>query len=169
MENKSKKVFCFGITNSFEDKTKKLFFNEYDNWSYHDIIEEATYLSKVFDIDIYIFKSSENNYHLISFDILDFNKYLTIINWCSNDGDYLYNFYDVNYEYVLRLSNKGKKNTPMLIKMIKGDLKNENTLSLKHIKAYEYFTGYKIVIGDKKVLDLDTKIVAYQTNKEKKV
>lgn len=164
---KSKKIKCFGISNVFANDDRRLFFNEYDDWEELAVKEEMLQLNKFFDIDLYLLMSSPKHYHLLSFDILTLRELKAIINYCTNDGDYLYNFYDKNFEYVLRLSEK-EGNKPILISHLFTD-KDKKYFSSQHLKAYDFFLGQKFPIPLTKLfLNLDTKIVVYQTNRRKK-
>lgn len=161
------KIKCYGISNSFHNDEHKIFFNEYDNYCLLEVLEEQKYLSKVYGIDIYRFLSSPEHYHLVSLDILDLEELKTIINNCTNNGDYLYNFYDRNYDYVLRLSEKDNSNLPRFEELILTE-KNKHYVSMQHLKAYRYFLGsYLPVRTTAKYLNLNTKIVVYQTNRRK--
>lgn len=159
------KIKCFGISNSFSNSPNKIFFNEYDNFNLVEVLNEAKVLSYSYDIDVYVFESSPNHYHLVSFDILELEELKTIINNCTNDGDYLYNFFDKNYEYVLRLSDKDGKDLPKFINWFQAT-KNNHLASMQHLKAYRFFIGYFLPVPKCKSFEnLETKLVVYQTNR----
>ncbi len=161
-------TICYGISNTFFDNKLRLFFNEYDNYTLQDMNIEIEHLQRMFPIDLYLFESSqkiENHYHLLSFDILTTREFRTIINYCTNDGDYLYNFYDENFEYILRLSEKNG-NKIIFKKFYPSPLKNKHIMSEKHYRAYMYATRSKLpIIANKKTQNINTKMVVYTTYK----
>jgi len=167
INHKSEKIKCCGVSNVFlNDEKKRIFFNEYDNWDYYEMLEEMKFLATAFEIDIYLFKSSLNHYHLVSFDIIDIDYLKAIIDSCTNDGDYLYNFWDKNHEYVLRLSEKGLTLPPFFELFINGDKKLKRSASSQHIKIYKLLTKTFLPIPEnKKIENLITKIVVYNTNR----
>jgi hypothetical protein len=161
---KSKKIKCYGISNSFHNDNRKLFFNEYDDWKISEVIDEQITLKNIFDLDLYMLQSSPNHFHLLSFDILELSELKTIINNCTNDGDYLYNFYDKNFEYVLRLSDK-EGFIPCLMHHFFSE-NDTRKASLQHIKIYKLLLGQVFIFPTNKVFEnLETKIVVYQTNR----
>lgn len=131
----------WGITNRLKDGLR-LFFYEYDKISEFDVIEDAYFLSQVFDIDVYVLESSPNNYHVISFDILSFEQVNQIQNWTAIRGDYI-NGKDRTLDgglphNTLRLGAKGNKKSPRFVKVFYS--KKPNLKSIGHFRAWQALT-----------------------------
>lgn len=136
-------MLVIGITNKLKGNFR-LFMWEYDNINLFDVLEEANFLSQVFDIDIYVLKSSSKHYHMVSFDILDLETVSRIQNWVMHDTDYL-NIKDMSFLddkglwNTLRIGKKGKKPKPSFVKAFYS--KKIRPKSLQHYKIYKHFCG----------------------------
>jgi hypothetical protein len=132
-----------GITSRLPQKIR-LFMFEFDDVSEYDALEEANFLSQVFDLDLYVLESSPRHYHLISFDILTIETVERIQNWITLRGDYLtvkeQNIDRKGSYNCLRIGSKGKKPAPKFIKAFyaKHDLRLK---SLNHFLVYRALCG----------------------------
>jgi hypothetical protein len=136
-------MLCWGVTNRLSGGLR-LFFYEYDDVDLYDVIEDANFLSQVFEIDIYVLESSPRHYHTVSFDILSFEKVDQIQNWTSMRGDYV-NGKDAVIDggrphNTLRLGAKGRKAPPKFVKAIYAE-KNPYLKSLGHFNAWKALCG----------------------------
>lgn len=136
-------MICWGIANYLEGGLR-LFFYEYDEVPEFDAIEDANFLSQVFDIDIYILESSPRHYHLISFDILTSKTVDSVQNWTCIRGDYI-NAKDRSIDggrphNTLRLGAKGRKGPPKFLKVFYAK-NNRHLKSLGHFRAWQNLTG----------------------------
>jgi hypothetical protein len=133
-------MLLIGISNKI-DNDFSLFFYEYDNITLNSVLEESKFLSDCFNIDIYIFESSKNNYHIVSFDILKNERVLEIQRWTSLKSDYIHldeqNLFGNPYKNnCLRVSKKENKDIPKFIRAIHNQ-KNFNVKSISHIDFYQ--------------------------------
>lgn len=116
-------MLILGLTNRLPNNTA-LFFYEADNTPLETVLEEANFLSQVFDIDIYVLESSKGNYHLMSLDIIPASLVQRIQNWATIQGNYMTQdespLYGRKEQYcVLRVGAKGKKQPPKFVKLFK--------------------------------------------------
>jgi len=131
-----------GLTSTLP-KPFSLFFWEYDDTPLTDVLEDARFLAKAFDMEIYVIESSPNNYHLISFDILTLEQVYRVQCWTLGDGDYLdvkmSALFDgfINRQWnALRLSEKATKPKPRYITRF---THGHNFKSLKHFRFYSSY------------------------------
>ena len=137
-------MLVIGITNKLP-RGLRLFMWEYDNIEEFDVLEDANFISTIFDIDIYILKSSEKHYHLISFDILTIDQVQRIQEWVLDVSDYLRIketplYDDRGLWNTLRVSNKGKTASPIFLKVFLSP-KNKHLKSIEHYRIYQYYCG----------------------------
>jgi hypothetical protein len=146
-----------------------LFFWEIDHVNLIEVLEEAHFISGVFDIDIYVLESSTNCYHLKSYDVLSHEIALSVQNWLTLLGDYftldesgLYN--RPENANTLRNIRKGKKQAPKFIKAFYAD-KNGHTLALKHYQIDKALCGLPDLPAHrlKHAIPLPVKIAVYNT------
>lgn len=129
---------CFGMTNRLSGGLR-LFFYEYDDADEFDVLEDANFISQVFDVDIYVLKSSPRNYHILSFDMLTPETVNSMQNWTSIRGDYINGKDKIDgrgYHNTLRLGAKGKKPRPIFIKVFYAE-NDHNLRSLGHLNAWK--------------------------------
>lgn len=142
-------MLMLGISNKI-DKEHSLFFYEFDNINYYYVQEEARFLSECFGIDIYVLESSENNYHLISFDVLTNKKIIEIQNWISLKSDYVRLdeqklFNNPFNNNCLRVIQKYKKQIPQFIKVEKAE-NNYHVISINHFNFYAKNSNFPLNI-----------------------
>lgn len=138
-------MLVLGVTNNIHNKLF-LYFWEYDGVTEYDALEEANFLSQVFNIDIYISETSPNHYHAISFDLLGKHSVEQIQKYSVIDGDYNSLFetplYDNRPPYnALRIGVKGKKTAPKFLKVFYAK-HNTHLKSLGHLKLYQKLCGF---------------------------
>jgi len=134
-------MLVIGITNKLP-KGLRLFMYEYDNISEYEALEDANFLSQVFDIDIYVMESSPEHYHLISFDLIDLDLVNRIQEWSMFHGDYLtvkeMSLYDDKGLWnTLRVGIKGKKQNPRFIGVFYS--REQRYKSIQHFMFYHQF------------------------------
>jgi len=137
-------MLVIGITNKLPHGLR-LFMYEYDNIEEYDVLEDANFLSEVFDIDIYVLESSRGGYHLISFDVLTLDMVNRIQEWSMYHGDYLSIkelplYDDKGLWNTLRVGNKGKKANPRFLKVFYAK-HDRNLKSKQHLNLYQFFCG----------------------------
>ena len=97
--------------------TNHLFFYDFDNISEELVCEEARRLHEKFGIDIYVLKSSEKSFHLISFDILEYRQVQSVQADIRLESDYpLISERMWDKFLTLRITNKAKKKPPIFVK-----------------------------------------------------
>src|SRR5574344_1248928 len=106
-----------GITNQVGNKELGLFFYDYDSVQLDDVLEDAKFISQIFDIDVYILESSKSSYHILSFDILSKKQIRSIQGYTTIETDYLLiDECESAFFNILRIGEKGKKPSPKFIK-----------------------------------------------------
>lgn len=136
-------VKIFGLSNRL-DKNHKLFFYEFDKVQRDDIIKESVRLSQEFDMNLFVFLSSKDSYHFVSFDVMKKDTILRIQRNIRIPSDYipfdeqkLYgNFYADN---CLRLSYKGIKTPPSFCYMV--EALTNRPIAINHLLLYKEITG----------------------------
>lgn len=136
-------MIIIGISNKLDEK-HSLFFYEFDKINGKKVLEEADYLATKFNIDIFVLESSENSYHLISFDILTNEKVLTICRNVRIESDYIdmdiQKLYGNGYEdNCLRISYKGlQKCSPKFLMFYYDDLymNGLKQIAINHYNLY---------------------------------
>lgn len=116
------KAYTTGIRNVTENN-KRLLFLDYDSQSLDlQILPEIKYLQEVYKLgDAFLFESSENSYHVIFFDELDFLEWLKILEKTSCDSIYKnVAYFGDNASNVLRVADKGEKKKPQYRRIIRG-------------------------------------------------
>ena len=120
--------------------TQHLFMLDFDETPFEWVWEEAKRLHDKFGIDIYIFKSSEDGYHMLSFDVLPWRLVQTIQADCRLETDYpLINTRYVDKFLTLRISEKGKKPYPQFVARLVAPNKYEK--SRQHYDLYMRLAG----------------------------
>lgn len=162
-----------GITNLVMLNTKDIgiLMYEFDKVKREDVFEDCSFLSKCFDVDLYILESSKNSYHVISFDIMTLNEISKIQGWFSLETDYL-NIGELacNFYNILRLGNKGNKDSPKFLKVFYS--KNDKRMkSLGHYQIYRRFCNIPNIPEEKEKLFIKTEIdlIMYNSHKTQKV
>jgi len=157
-----------GITNKL-GYNLRLFMWEYDDIDEYDVLEEANFISQVFDIDVYVLESSPNHYHLISFDILTLEKVAQIQNWLIHYGDYVHIlemplFDDKGFWNTLRIGRKFNKPSPQFLKVFRAE-NNKHCLSFQHYCFYRYFCGIPEINREDmaRAVNLEAQISVYNT------
>lgn len=139
-------MLVIGITNKLPHN-KRLFMWELDNTEEYYAYEKARYLSQIADIDIYLLESSQEHYHLVSFDVLDLLTVDQIQNLATEEsGDYLTIrelplFDDKGLWNTLRLGMKGDKNNPKYLTVFYSRNREIKPKSLQHFLLYHSFCG----------------------------
>lgn len=140
-------MLIHGISNRL-DAQHYLFFYEFDNIPLGVLRQEMQYIANLANIDIFIFESSKNNYHVVSFDILLKKTVISIQNQITLESDYIRldesTLYGNKYgDNCLRLSSKGKKQKPKFKCLIRSqsNVYFKHAFSLPHMKYYEAMLG----------------------------
>jgi hypothetical protein len=158
-------MLTFGVTN-FLSKNLRLFFWETDNIPETDVLEEANYLSQLFDLDIYVLRSSKKGHHLVSFDVLTLKQVESIQNHTTLTGDYftVYESALYNHPYVntLRTGTKGKKNRPQFIKLFHNK-KNKHGIAISHYRFYKALCNLPSPPTNRKHLNFSIQLASYNT------
>lgn len=136
-------MLVIGITNKLP-KGLRLFMYEYDNVSEYDALEDANFLSQVFDIDVYVLESSPEHYHLVSFDIIDIDLVNRIQEYALYHGDYqkikeISLFDDKGVWNTLRVGKKGKKGNPHFLAVFYANDGIPRLKSIQHFNFYRQF------------------------------
>mgnify|MGYP001550208708 CR=1 FL=1 len=85
---KERKEPVDAVTNRCIDG-KYIVFLDYDNRELEWVVDEVEYLQEMYDLSTaYIFNSSKNSYHVITFDKLCYTEYLQLLNESSVDPHY---------------------------------------------------------------------------------
>lgn len=163
----------FGITNKLSENLF-VFMYEYDNTELKFVEFDAKLLSNYGKIDIYILQSSQNNYHLVSFDLISRELLVKLQNMVTIEGDY--SRLQDNYLYfngrggfnVLRLGAKKDKNSPMFIDVIKHKNSGKSLKSLQHYKLYRHFCNIPFM-ENKYFCDMPTRLIVYKTRLHKDI
>jgi hypothetical protein len=131
-----------GITNRCSDG-KYITFLDYDNIPYEWLKDELLAIQKEFDLkQIYLFKSSEESFHVICFEKMNREEYEKILHRSSCDPGYK----KVPWAWgkrvaTLRVSEK-RGTTPTFMELLDRDAIPSRELSTAHIKFFE--KNYKI-------------------------
>lgn len=144
-------MFVIGITSKLKNGLS-VFFWEYDDISEDDALEEANYLSSLFDFDVYVSESSPLHYHIVSCDMMSVEEIDRAQHHTTHEGDYwsiketgLYRD-DSNRKNLkshvwcaLRVGNKGRKPNPRFIKAFR---RGKRLKSLGHYRIFERFCNF---------------------------
>jgi len=134
-------MLVIGITNKLPFGLR-LFMYEYDDIEEFDALEDANFLSQVFNIDIYVLESSKGHYHLVSFDIMPLETVNQIQEWTFLEGNYLTIsemplYDDKGLWNTLRIGNKGNKPRPRFIAVFYSKIPRYK--SIQHYGFYRFY------------------------------
>jgi len=141
------KYRVFGITSLCEgspfkfEGSEHIFMYDFDDIPEQWVLEEALRLHYKWGIEIYVLKSSERNYQLVSFDILPWRLVQSIQADVRLPSDYPL----IGERYwdkflTLRISKKGKKESPKFLKAFTNP-PSKYEKSLTHYLIYKEFCG----------------------------
>ncbi len=143
-------MLVVGITSKVA-RGLQVFFWEYDDVSEYEALEEANYLSSLFDFDVYVSESSPRHYHLVSCDIMTVNEVEQAQRNTTFEGDYLTlketGLYRMETKddlkgrcfCALRLGDKGRKQAPRFIKAF---YRGSRLKSLGHYRMFQHFCKF---------------------------
>lgn len=114
------KAYTTGIRNITEDN-KRVLFLDYDRQSLDLIVAELVNLQIAYKLgDFYLFESSNNSYHAVCFDELDFLEWLEILKKTSCDSVYRnVPYFAESPSNVLRVVDKGEKGKPRFLSIVR--------------------------------------------------
>ena len=117
-------------------------FHDYDNLELSEVVEELKWLQKKHSLsDYYVFKSPdlENSYHAVCLDTMPISEAYEIQKQTSGDGAFINSIKKLKTkEWILRCSNKGERNPPMFLRMLKSK-KNRRIKSKAHANFLRKF------------------------------
>lgn len=160
-------MLTIGITSKVKSGLSVLFW-EYDDVNEYEALEEANYLSSLFDFDIYVSESSPRHYHLVSCDLMTVNEVDNIQLHTTFEGDYwtikqtgLYRDdlkrrnLETRLWCALRVGKKGKKPKPRFIRAF---YRGNRLKSLGHYRIFQRFCGFPLIKEGARKLYVNTDI-----------
>ena len=136
----------WGKTNWIPGTNKYVLFYDYDMIDLEHLIHEIKALIEEFEIgNHYIFQTKENGYHVICLDhfYLHEVKIITMSSSCDL-GFVIAPRYDVYRSWVLRDTNKGKRNKPKYLMTIKSPYEGLRLQSSAHAEFLNKYYGCNI-------------------------
>jgi hypothetical protein len=131
---------------------------------YADILEEAMRISKEYAIDTFIFQTCSDGFHIVSFDIVRYEKVNEILKSLRIETDYPLIGERMHDKFLtLRISEKNqKKGNPRFVKGYRC-YNNNHPKSLWHYLFYMAFCGLPEAPKDYNFVDVAPFCVAYDT------
>ena len=145
---RSPDTWTYGMTSRCQDGKHILFF-DYDHMGLKEIIDEIEYLQEYYSLShAYIFELDRNkSYHVVILDKFSLKDAYEIQSQSNTEWAYLNSVrFTRGREWVLRIAEKGNRNPPHFLKVIKSK-NQEHQISKAHknfLQKYEHYAVPKL-------------------------